>query len=1056
MSGEVSGVWEGAGALVRLGRMRDATAGPEASSCPRRGVGAGGRVLPYGYGRVVGCRGGRRGSRGQALLIAVLILFAVATLAALLAAIIGSQLAHVTRASDLVELRSIAEAGLAFANEQLAFSPEGADWRPGRRLPDGRIENRPYPVGRGWVRLDVSYGPTPDRLQTRFIRVVATAFLPDNPFLRHTVLALKPVLLTDYARFITDRFETNQPVQLGVTGVELGGVPRRKLVGEGVTDASPYVFEIEGPVRSNSDVVWHGPSRVNLTTRWTGPVWGPGAELGLLRDDRIEVSGRLRRDAYVPLGEVFALLVNGISRISDLYRPRDAERALRYSGCPDVDGAGNPIPNTERLLDGDYAVPRVRPPDIEAVHPDLETRRYYALTRDSGHWKQAAADQPFYNTGQFGWGWTKGGGIYIDNRDDIQYEHDLELLRMNWRASVGRHQSVRPLGDLRAPETGWPPRGPADWWDKTGRYYNPPGVEIILHGDRHCPHIEIIRHDMRGAEETPYYWQGEDGAVIPFDGSYTATDNPCSPAARGVALGVTGPRAIFPFPPNGVIYAEGNVRIQGIMPMVRGDPGTYWDHAFDAHAGRNRRFDLTVVSGGTIYIEGDLLTPRGAGLTHALAGVIDTLDEDARYGSRLALLARDYVCVNTTAFHPRPVNLFEAVPDPEDPEILHGYNDLQPIYPDYPVLEHPRHWIFQGTEADPTATDPPIVETLPPAIELVYRNVRLRNASLRAQLADLRLIVGHAAMYRPFIGTDDELGDPEPPPAPVSPTPDEPQVMVEVSLRGQVYPWEHGTNLYTFWRPEADAMPAPAGADVSGHWYHQGDRGATDPLQWPHQLEVLPNGYQFMSMHYSVGEQEVSYLFGDDLIRFESRVSGVRKFEDDGEGNLVPTGEWEVDPRELAYVLGPVAVAPPNPVYVSAETGWTSLTPLPVQIQALIYAQNGSWYIIPGPWFNDDPVYDDYQSSEAPGYREPLNIRISVYGAITENRPAPMGDVADWTSKWGGPWRNAGGFLRYEYDPLLRLPRRHWDGSTWVRFPGLALTTDLAIWGERVSGAAGG
>ncbi|MDH4179680.1 MAG: hypothetical protein OEV33_04160, partial [Armatimonadota bacterium] len=75
-------------------------------------------------------RSGRRATSGQALLIAVLILFAVATLGALFAGIIGAQISQVARQSDMVALRNIAEAGLRLANEQLTYSPAGADWRP--------------------------------------------------------------------------------------------------------------------------------------------------------------------------------------------------------------------------------------------------------------------------------------------------------------------------------------------------------------------------------------------------------------------------------------------------------------------------------------------------------------------------------------------------------------------------------------------------------------------------------------------------------------------------------------------------------------------------------------------------------------------------------------------------------------------------------------------------------------------------------------------------------------------------------------------------------------
>ncbi|MBE9566326.1 MAG: hypothetical protein IMF16_06230, partial [Proteobacteria bacterium] len=205
------------------------------------------RTVPRGLPRFRRAARTHHASRGQALFIAVLVLFAVAALAALFVAIISSHLVQVTRHSEVVELRQIGEAGLRFANEQLTYSIAGADWRPSASS---------YPCGRGWVDIDVTYGPAPNDLQSRFLRIVASARLPDNQFLRHTIVALKPVLLTDYARFITDRYESNEPARLGVLGVELGGQPR--------TGADELALGIDGPIRCNTDLILYGNSWIHL------------------------------------------------------------------------------------------------------------------------------------------------------------------------------------------------------------------------------------------------------------------------------------------------------------------------------------------------------------------------------------------------------------------------------------------------------------------------------------------------------------------------------------------------------------------------------------------------------------------------------------------------------------------------------------------------------------------------------------------------------------------------------------------------------------------------
>ncbi len=735
--------------------------------------------------------GGRNSAqRGQALIVAVLVLFAVATLAALFTAIISSQVAQTGRHADMVQLRNVAEAGLRWANDQLSYSSDGADWRPSQQT---------YGTGGGEVTIDISYGPSPTQLQSRFMRIVASAVFPDNPFLRHTILALKPLLLTDYARFITDRYETNEPAALGVAGVEMGGKPRD--TGNG----APYVFQITGPIRSNTDLAFYGNSQISLFTHNYSAMAATWQLLGMLRDDTIEVSGQMySKDSSTntttgtTTGAVtnlsrLSLYIDNTLRTDDVFNVRSTNPSIAdetdyQNGYPDAYRADGitPVPNTWRVLANlpDYKValttnplkpnylapPRIRPPLIDSTDPDLQTNRYLALTRDSGDWllSPVAGTQYFMNTGRYGWGWTnRNGGIYIDNTADIQYPnsdgtHDLEMLRQDWVGSVGAHQtSVPPVppGDQRGSATtsvGSPPNGPADWWDNTGRYYSPPGVEIILHGDATCPWIEMIRDDAKpmdptvsvvnwSAPATYFFWQKSQGGGIPA--STTATANPYRGTGSTCKAPLMNPKpmaygnwAAMPFPPNGVIYAEGNVRIRGIMPPARYEPTTYVD--FDRYTPSNgspRRFDLQVVSGGTIYIEGDLLTPGpdGASLQrinkYGATDKMSTLQLDRLWGSRIALLARDYVCLNTTALLPRPADTLpwpSNLPPPTttpmgQPKVVtstsgstttsttttYWYNDAQPLYPDptntttYPVSQYTRYafWqgAYQGSTADP-------------------------------------------------------------------------------------------------------------------------------------------------------------------------------------------------------------------------------------------------------------------------------------------------------------------------------------------------------------------
>ena len=94
-----------------------------------------------------------------------------------------------------------------------------------------------------------------------------------------------------------------------------------------------------------------------------------------------------------------------------------------------------------------------------------------------------------------------------------------------------------------------------------------------------------------------------------------------------------------------------------------------------------------------------------------------------------------------------------------------------------------------------------------------------------------------------------------------------------------------------------------------------------------------------------------------------------------------------------------------------------------------MYAQEGSFFIIPGPWFNPNPNdrRDRYEarvaalggdanatlvadserqaafgaSRDIPFYGEPLDVRVVINGAVAENMPPPISQQTEWLKKWG-------------------------------------------------------
>jgi hypothetical protein len=157
------------------------------------------------------------------------------------------------------------------------------------------------------------------------------------------------------------------------------------------------------------------------------------------------------------------------------------------------------------------------------------------------------------------------------------------------------------------------------------------------------------------------------------------------------------------------------------------------------------------------------------------------------------------------------------------------------------------------------------------------------------------------------------------------------------------------------------------------------------------------------------------------------------------------------------FLFRPTNVGPnPTNDYLLARA---AMAPSDVRIEASMYAQEGSFFVIPGPPFNSNPNdtredfdarIDNYVTGglsetdavkqaqqdrlenfgaypEMPFYAEPLDVRISVFGAISENMPPPIAVQAEWLKRWGWIPRLLGG--RYDFSgatprPIL-IPKTH-------------------------------
>jgi len=812
--------------------------------------------------------------------MAVLVMLIVAVLAALFLAIIAAQLRQAQRQSFTIALQEIAEAGLRYADYNLVHSPDGADWRPDPNPGDFSYSDA------GEFRLTVTYQPQAGDPYSRFIKLESLARLKGNPFLQRRMVAYKPILVTDYIRFVANGEKNPLPAALGAN-VEMHlyqepGLPWPDRTYPG----RRYKTVLDGPIRVNGDLTWHGDVLVNLFSS---------------RGDNIAVAGDISHDMARHWSETTHRWDDPSSPLTEVQVAIDsgAPRTVLPSADPAFTALGGYYRDGLRQADsaGDPRWVRYLDP------PALDPERYLTLTRDSGVWTSGAAGTPYegeqVNTGWFGY----GKGIYLDNARHIIHGHDYDQMRTEWMTP----------DPLQYP----------NWVTATN--YSPDAINITFHpvptGGLGVPAVELSWSNPNQAWEV---WRDRDGI----------------PLGSG--------SLVLPYPQNGVIYAAGDVAVTGTLPPARGDPKKYYDqppYDFDNLAGAadtNRNYHVTVVSGGNIYINGNLLSP-------VTAGVIDPDDGQPTQGasdSKIALLARDSVVLNTTA-------LVEAQPEPDVRVEGVAYYEVRPGRPLDVVVT--------------TATMDPV--------QIYLKHTGQPNPSLplgRAGAAIMQVLI-NGVPYDWNIG-----------PLPV---------------------WDGSTNYFLF-------APPPIASNNN-------ETNAIYPIE-----ESIPNvdfgaDKRVTFAPNAIGEPHV--------VRFQVTEDSLRFY-------------WVRDIRAR----------------------------VDVEVDAAVYAEHGSWFIIPGTWPTppepaggtspwNPPIPDPL-----PG--EPLDVGLTVRGAVAENRTAPLADATDWIAKWRGsdeswlptspnydPDLGISKFtLRYLYDVSLRQALVAGEAGGPPRLPKLPVSPAMIAWGERI------
>ena len=837
-----------------------------------------------------------RRRNGQSLILAIVIMFLLAFLAVIFIAMVTRNLFQAGRSNDVLRAEQLAHAGIEYADAQLTRSEDGADWRPAPTPDTALVANDPdhkwindlaisqrftrVNSGQGRFLLRVSYNPDPLDPMSKYIKIESIGRLgsvdPADPTtlttageqaLRVEMTAYKPIGVTDYVRFVTNKDKRSTPVSLDAPGYD-------------VTFGSPYVSAAEpgngAPIRVNGSLLWQG-GKVQIFLRGTTTAGGNDMPI-----DTVAVSGDIFHALPSPGAPVTAIPDVTVGRIL-------------YTGINASDGGGGQVlPSADPLFNtyGGYyrdgsdaldrggqprAIRRIEPPLLDVFERSARLTRYRALTRNSGEWMNVgtAASPNWLNTGWFGW----GRGVYIDNGTDIQEESGTLTGGFTLRGDWTKPNNVMSNSRWRGP------------------YYIAEGVQITLN-----------------PVDTDGTANGDDGETP--DITLTRTDKASDGSKRvwlnsvGVPQVGLGQTITMHYPKNGVIYAEGNVRIKGMLP-----PGV----------------QLTVVSGGTIYIEGNILKYRNHG----------DIDPDPRCA--IALLAEDYICVNTTQF-------------------VSFLAETSPM----------------SMGSDSQNREPPYHFIISPEPESNFRSVFSFGPAQYLKNFQPFVCVRHSGQYgSAYVNMWVNRGD-------------------DPSM---------GDGLYNF-------------ADFTDH---------TMNINWPSTWPGWVYGY---------ADVNAGGTFGSD---FEHRTWSL---DVDTVGTLNPIG-----------LITP-AVGYPNYLQLGLDQStWGrnnyllscfAIQPLDVVIEAILYAQNKSFFVIPGQWFNPNP--DDTPEQYAlrnnnrplgtdpkfPFFGQSLDIKITINGAVTENLPAPVGDVDNWMAKWSNipsvygsttePSRHPGEGLTYLYDPLIGYP----------------------------------
>ncbi len=977
----------------------------------------------------------RRLQTGQTLVVAILTLGAILIMGFVFLGLIARNVFDTGQSQRLSAAAQLAQAGARFAHDQLVNSELGADWRPApseigagsdfTRDPDalylrpgtgfpfrddadamtdqggpdglGPFSRVGFESGRALIRVryapadpsvfTASTGVLRDPSKARHYLIIeavgrpgqvnlndpttlprgeavrfrnfadAAAFRAALATLKHRdgqivnsnkTTAFASIGIIEQARFVTNVNDVSSPIEIGFpagVGATFDGDPVEVPVQYGAVGRMP---NMGNPGLLTADVPFGASTYVNGDLLVHGEAV---FNLNLTLGESLLVAGTIRGaddDARLTLRSARfdgTWQTVGTS-LSNTTAPSLDSRNGSFSTVGGAVKDGIARPDAQGFARG---IGRKEPPRLFVENADTGLTRYDLLTRESGPGV----------AGRYG----HGRGVYVDNASDRQ-----NRATRKGREQAGADESL--VNDWLNPNNDQPNSG----WQ--GNYYIPRAAQVML-----LPNGFVIARDPRGPEEERF-WKTPSGdntnlqAIRYRIGDVGGQPYIVNSLTPGVDIDQTAVDFSRGQPFNGVLLFEGNVRVRGVIPTD---------------------IQLTLASKATIYVDGSIVK----GVTDLGGG---RLNRPSR--SALALLARDYVALNTTQFFAPMVGSLQT------------REEVEGSLPLNPVVLNPGTGLTFGAEVllDPASGNVPSNWQTYSAL---YRAAD--NPSLTMTPA---LLLSHAADAGgpAFLSLDINPGLPDP---------------TYFFYRSRFL---GGTPGGPSMAEGVFALPTPTGGTIEPNYV-----GGLFP---PGPAPVYGLGFPDVQVY----PRFETIGFPIPFASISPSAYTVRPHE----GNLFSVGARTIGSDPVKdYLIARAAIVPHD-----------------VRVEATIYAEQGCFFVIPGKWFNPNPndrrdLYNEGTTEasriearlnryrnfgtlpEAPFYGEPIDVRVTVVGAISENLPAPMSQQAQWLQKWGWIPEKLGA-------SNVSIPASHvpsWYQANGRRYvPNLALVYDPMLATSKANG----